>query len=67
MSAAASCFGLHSVWPSNLLLIATATLGLQSRILVWNGTRALFGAPEFLREGFAVSALSVCYLRSRKR
>jgi hypothetical protein len=57
MSAAAACYGLHSVWPSNLLPIATATLGLQSRILVWNGTRALFGASGFLREGFAVTAL----------
>jgi hypothetical protein len=42
MSAAAACFGLHSVWPSTVLLIATATFGLYSRILVWTGTRALF-------------------------
>jgi hypothetical protein len=57
MSAAAACFGLHSVWPSTLLLIATATLALQARILVWTGTRVLFGESASLRKGFAVTAL----------
>lgn len=57
MSAAAACFGLHSVWPTTLLLIATATLALQARILVWTGTRVLFGASASLRQGFAVTAL----------
>lgn len=57
MSAAAACFGLHSVWPTSLLLIATAVLGLQARILVWSGTRALFGARVSLRIGFAITAL----------
>jgi hypothetical protein len=57
MSVAAACFGLHSVWPTNLLLIATATFGLQSRLLVWMGTRVLFGAAASLRVGFAVTAL----------
>ncbi|MEW6341098.1 MAG: hypothetical protein AB1704_10515 [Pseudomonadota bacterium] len=57
MSAAAACFGLHAVWPTRLLLIATAVLGLQSRILVWSGTRVLFGASVSLRVGFAITAL----------
>ena len=45
------------MWNSNVLLVATATLGLQSRILVWIGTRALFGAPAWLRTGFAVTVV----------
>jgi hypothetical protein len=57
MSAAAACFGLHSVWPSTVLQIATATFGLYSRILVWTGTRVLFGSPASVRKGFAVTAL----------
>jgi hypothetical protein len=57
MSAAAGCFGLHAVWPSTLLLIVTATLGLHSRILVWSGTRVLFGSPALMREGLALTAL----------
>jgi hypothetical protein len=56
MSAAAACFGLHTAWPYTALLIATATLGLQARILIWNGTRVLFGAPPMLRRGFAATA-----------
>ncbi|SDI41945.1 hypothetical protein [Paraburkholderia phenazinium] len=57
MSAAAACFGLHEVWPTRLLLIATAVLSLQSRILVWSGTRALFGSTVSLRMGCAITAL----------
>lgn len=57
MSAAAACFGLHVSWNTNVLLVATATLGLQSRILIWIGTRALFGEPASMRMGFAVTGV----------
>ena len=56
-STAAACFGLHLVWNTNVLLVATATLSLQSRILVWMGTRTLFGAPVSLRAAVAVTAV----------
>uniref|UniRef100_E1TDW5 Uncharacterized protein n=1 Tax=Burkholderia sp. (strain CCGE1003) TaxID=640512 RepID=E1TDW5_BURSG len=43
VAAAAACFALHLTWQTNILLFATATLALQSRILIWFGTRSLFG------------------------
>jgi hypothetical protein len=57
MSAAAACFGLHLIWNTSALLVATATFSLQSRILIWVGTRALFGATTSLRVALAVTAV----------
>ncbi|MFM0738124.1 hypothetical protein PQQ51_12850 [Paraburkholderia xenovorans] len=57
LCAAAACFALHMTWNTDLLLIATATLALQSRILIWSGTRELFGAKAPWRTGLAVTAL----------
>ncbi|RFU45051.1 hypothetical protein [Paraburkholderia sp. DHOC27] len=56
-SAAAMCFGLHAVWPTKVLLVATAVLNLQARLMVWTGTRVLFGATASLRAGLATTAL----------
>lgn len=57
LAAAAACFALHLTWHNELLLLATATLGLQSRVLVWSGTRALFGMPAPWRVGLLFSAV----------
>ncbi|WP_027801913.1 hypothetical protein [Paraburkholderia dilworthii] len=55
LAAASACFALHLTWPTDLLLFATATLALQSRILIWAGTRELFGVPASWRTGLAVT------------
>jgi hypothetical protein len=57
IAAAAGCFALHSIWPTKVLLLFTATLALQSRILIWSGTRALFGMPTPWRTGLMISAV----------
>ena len=51
------CFALHRTWRYDVLLVATATLALQSRILLWAGTRELFGAPAPWRTGLGVTAV----------
>ncbi|MFL9868073.1 hypothetical protein PQR67_28185 [Paraburkholderia fungorum] len=57
LATATACFALHKIWPSELLLLATAMLALQSRILIWAGTRELFGAPAPWRAGLVVTAV----------
>ncbi|MGF6771595.1 hypothetical protein P3T18_004082 [Paraburkholderia sp. GAS199] len=57
LCAASACFALHMSWDTDLLLIATATLALQSRILIWSGTRELFGAKAPWRYGLLVTAV----------
>lgn len=63
LAAAAGCFALHLMWHNEVLLLATATLFLQSRVLVWSGTRALFGMTAPWRLGLAFSAV-FCVLYS---
>ena len=57
LASATACFALHAIWHTDLLLLATATLALQSRILIWVGTRDLFGASTPWRAGLAVTAV----------
>lgn len=57
LTTASACFSLHSIWRNDFLVVATATLAFQSRILIWSGTRELFGAPAWWRSGLAVTAL----------
>ncbi|HZZ14273.1 MAG TPA: hypothetical protein VFE79_26575 [Paraburkholderia sp.] len=57
LTAASACLMLHAKWHHDVLLLATATLALQSRILIWSGTRQLFGAAPWWRTGFAVTAV----------
>ncbi|MEA3083665.1 MAG: hypothetical protein QOC89_1362 [Paraburkholderia sp.] len=57
LAAATACFALHAIWNSDLLLVATATLALQSRMLIWAGTRDLFGASAPWRAGLVVTAV----------
>lgn len=57
LTAATACFTLHFTWHHDLLLVATATLALQSRLLIWGGTRELFGHAARWREALGVSAL----------
>jgi hypothetical protein len=57
LAASSACFALQLTWQHNLMLLATATLALQSRLLIWGGTRALFGAPARWRASLGVSAL----------
>lgn len=56
LAASSACFALHRTWRYDLLLLATATLALQSRILLWSGTRELFGATASWRAGLGVTA-----------
>ncbi|WP_232624445.1 hypothetical protein [Paraburkholderia ginsengisoli] len=51
------CFALHRTWRFDLLLLVTATLALQSRILLWAGTRELFGASAPWRAGLGVTVV----------
>jgi hypothetical protein len=57
LATATACFALHAIWHTDLLLFATATLALQSRILIWAGTRDLFGASAPWRAGLVVTAV----------
>jgi len=57
LAASSACFALHLTWRNDLLLMATATLALQSRMLIWVGTRDLFGLTAPWRSGLAVSAV----------
>lgn len=57
LAASSACFTLHLTWRHDVLLIATATLALQSRMLIWAGTRELFGAIAPWRAGLAVTAV----------
>lgn len=57
LSASSACFALHLSWRNDLLLVATATLALQSRMLIWVGTRDLFGLTVPWRAGLAVTAV----------
>ena len=57
LAASSACFALHLTWVNDLLLVATATLALQSRILIWAGTRELFGETAPWRAGLAVTAV----------
>ena len=57
LAASSACFALHLTWRTDLLLVATATLALQSRLLIWAGTRDLFGGTAFWRTGLAISAV----------
>ncbi|WP_144148604.1 hypothetical protein [Paraburkholderia sp. BCC1884] len=57
LAASSACFALHLSWPTDVLLVATATLALQSRLLIWSGTRALFGASTPWRAGLGVTLL----------
>lgn len=56
LAASSACFALHFTWHYDALLIATATLALQSRMLIWAGTRELFGAKAPWRAGLAATA-----------
>jgi hypothetical protein len=56
-SLAAACFGLHAVWSTKVLLVATAVFSLQARLMVWTGTRVLFGATVRWWPGLAVTAV----------
>lgn len=56
LAASSACFALHFTWHYDALLIATATLALQSRLLIWAGTRELFGAKAPWRAGIAAVA-----------
>ncbi|SIO70441.1 hypothetical protein SAMN05444172_6751 [Burkholderia sp. GAS332] len=57
LATATACFTLHKIWPNDLLFVATATLALQSRMLIWSGTRDLFGASTRWRAGLVVTAV----------
>ncbi|NYH14540.1 hypothetical protein [Paraburkholderia bryophila] len=57
LAVSSACFALHLTWRSDLLLVATATLALQSRLLIWAGTRDLFGSAAFWRTGLVISAV----------
>jgi hypothetical protein len=57
LASSSACFALHLTWHNDLLLVATATLALQSRMLIWVGTRELFGLTTPWRTGLAVSAV----------
>jgi len=57
LTASTACFALHFTWHHDLLLVAAATLALQSRLLIWGGTRELFGATARWRAGLGVTAL----------
>lgn len=57
LTASSVCFALHLTWRYDVLLIGTATLALQSRILIWAGTRELFGATAPWRAGLGVTAV----------
>jgi hypothetical protein len=57
LATSTACFALHFTWHHDLLLVATATLALQSRLLIWGGTRELFGANGRWRAGLGVTAL----------
>lgn len=57
LTASTACFALHFTWQHDLLLVAAATLALQSRLLIWGGTRKLFGADTRWRAGLGVTAL----------
>ncbi|AJZ61338.1 putative membrane protein [Paraburkholderia fungorum] len=57
LATATASFALHKIWPNDLLMLATATLALLSRILIWSGTRDLFGAAPRWRTGLAVTAV----------
>lgn len=57
LAASSACFALHFTWPYDALLIATATLALQSRLLIWAGTRQLFGVKAPWPAGLAVTAV----------
>jgi hypothetical protein len=63
LAASSACFTLHLNWRHDALLVATATLALQSRMLIWSGTRELFGATAPWRTGMAVTA-AFCALYS---
>jgi hypothetical protein len=57
LATSSACFALHFMWRHDLLLVAAATLALQSRMLIWGGTRELFGVPARWRAGLGVTAL----------
>ncbi|WP_454828204.1 hypothetical protein [Paraburkholderia xenovorans] len=57
LAASSACFALHFRWNYDVLLIATATLALQSRMLIWAGTRKLFGVTAPWRAGLAGTAV----------
>ncbi|CAB3674718.1 hypothetical protein [Paraburkholderia rhynchosiae] len=57
LAAASACFALHRIWRTDLLLFATAALALQSRILIWAGTRELFGVAVSWRRGLVVTGV----------
>ncbi|WGS53857.1 hypothetical protein LFL96_22720 [Paraburkholderia sp. D15] len=57
LAASSACFALHLSWRTDWLLLATATLALQSRLLIWSGTRDLFGESTHWRTGLAISAM----------
>jgi hypothetical protein len=57
LAASSACFTLHLTWRHDVLLIATATLALQSRMLIWAGTRELFGVSAQWRACLAVTAV----------
>ncbi|ALE57467.1 hypothetical protein AC233_23555 [Burkholderia sp. HB1] len=62
LATASACFALHLTWRTDLLLFATAALALQSRILLWAGTRKLFGVPVSWRTAIVViGAFCVLY------
>jgi hypothetical protein len=56
-TAAATCFALHTLWPTKMLLVATATFSLYARIMVWTGTRMLFGSSTAWWPGLAATAV----------
>lgn len=57
LAASSACFALHFAWHYDVLLIATATLALQSRLLIWAGARELFGKKAPWRAGLAGTAV----------
>ncbi|MGF6573104.1 hypothetical protein ABH945_005225 [Paraburkholderia sp. GAS333] len=57
LAASSACFALHFTWQHDLLMVASATLALQSRLLIWGGTRELFGATARWRAGLGVTAV----------
>ena len=51
LAASSACFTLHLSWRHDVLLIATATLALQSRMMIWAGH------PRTVRRSGAVARL----------
>lgn len=57
LCASSVCFALHLTWRNDLLLVATATFALQSRMFIWVGTRDLFGLTVPWRAALAGTAV----------